>query len=430
MHVGLDFGTTNSALGVAMPDGSVRLATFTQGGAATSTFRSILYCDPHHRSRDGAPRIIAGPEAIDAYLGADPRGRLILSPKSFLASRLFTKTNVYGTFFSLEEIIGILLRDLRRHAEGQLGDLGRRVLVGRPVVFAGAEGPEDEAFALERLTRAVQSAGFDEVLFEREPVAAAYRFSQRVDRERLVLIADLGGGTSDFSVVRLGPPRGGSTEIRAEILGASGVAVGGDAFDGRIVRHAVSPALGRRTEYRGANLKLHPVPMWIYGALERWHHLALLGDPETMRVLREIGDWAVEKERIQALVEVIERNLGYDLYRSVEQAKHALSLDARTELRFERPGIELRSPVARAAFDQWIEDELRAIGRAVDEVLDGCGVDPGRISRVFMTGGSSFVPAVRRVFEERFGAERMQGGGELTSVAEGLALGARLVFRD
>src|SRR5262249_4112135 len=147
----------------------------------------------------------------------------------------------------------ILLRDLRREAEAQLGDLGRRVLVGRPVVFAGAESAEDEELAIDRLTQAVKSAGFDEVRFEREPVAASYRFSQRVDRERLVLIADLGGGTSDFSLVRLGPPRSGSTEIRAEFLGTSGVAVGGDAFDGRIVRNAVSPALGRGTEYRGAN---------------------------------------------------------------------------------------------------------------------------------------------------------------------------------
>jgi hypothetical chaperone protein len=428
MHVGIDFGTTNSALGVALPDGSVRLATFVQGGEPTSTFRSILYCDPQHRTREGAPRIVAGPEAIDAYLRADPRGRLILSPKSFLASRLFTKTNVYGTFFSLEEIIGILLRDLRRQAEEQLGDLGRRVLVGRPVVFAGAESPEDDAFAIERLTQAVASAGFDEVRFEREPVAAAYRFSQRVDRERLVLIADLGGGTSDFSVVRLGPPRGGSSEIRAEILGASGVAVGGDAFDGRMVRHAVAPALGRGSEYRGANLKLHPVPMWIYGSLERGHHLALLGDPETMRILREIGDHAVEKEKIRALMEVTERNLGYDLYRSVEETKHALSAAESHELCFERPGVALRSTVARASFDAWIREELSAVGRSVDRLLDECGVDPGRINRVFMTGGSSFVPAVRRVFEERFGLDRMQGGGELTSVAEGLALGARLAF--
>jgi len=428
MYVGLDFGTTNSALAVALPDGSVRLATFMQNGAPTSTFRSILYCDPQRRARDGAPHILSGPEAIEAYLSADPRGRLILSPKSFLASRLFTKTNVYGSFLSLEEIIGILLRDLRSRTEAQLGDLGRRVLVGRPVVFAGAESAEDETLALERLTEAVRSAGFDEILFEREPVAASYRFSQRVDRERLVLIADLGGGTSDFSIVRLGPPRGGSKEIRASILGSSGVAVGGDAFDGRIVRHVVSPALGRGSEYRGANLKLHPVPLWIYGSLERWHHLALLGDPETMRVLREIADQAVEKERIHALIEVIERNLGYDLYRSVEEVKHALSSAESSELRFARPGVALHGTVARRGFEGWIRDELAAVGRSVDSLLDACGVDPGRISRVFMTGGSSFVPAVRRVFEERFGPERLQGGGELTSVAEGLALGARLAF--
>lgn len=426
MYVGLDFGTTNSALCVARSDGDVQLTSFDTGGETHNTFRSILYCDPLNRDRDARPRIVAGPRAIEAYLAAENRGRLIQSLKSYLTSRLFTKTNIYGTSFLLEELIAIMVGALRGAAEAQFGELGARVVVGRPVCFSGVEHDDDNLFAEERLRKALGAAGFTEAVFEFEPVAAAYHYARRIDQEQLVLIADFGGGTSDFSLVRLGPERRSVGE--REILGTAGVAIGGDSFDARIMRHLVSPALGRGTQYRGMNQKPHPVPVWVYGSLERWHHLSFLNNRQTLHMLDTIRSQALEKEKIDALIHVIEQNMGYGLYRSVEKAKHELSEDEASRFRFEEPPVAIECPLARASFEAWIQEDLQTIERCVTGLLGERRVAPSEVDRVFMTGGSSLVPSVRRIFETRFGAERMQGGGELTSVAEGLALRARTIF--
>jgi hypothetical chaperone protein len=196
--IGLDFGTTNSALAMAKPDGTVRLAEF-KGGA---TFRSILYFEEQD-ARTGKLRVVAGPDAIQSYLSAKTPGRLIQSMKSYLASRLFTQTQILGKSYDLEDLIGILLRYLRKSAEEQFGDLGSTLVVGRPVHFSGAKDEADDEFAVNRLRAAFGSAGFTHVRFLPEPIAAAYKYQQRLDHEEIVLIADFGGGTSDFSLVQL-----------------------------------------------------------------------------------------------------------------------------------------------------------------------------------------------------------------------------------
>jgi hypothetical chaperone protein len=203
--VGLDFGTTNSAVAVATPGGPTLLATFEGDGYRTSTFRSVLYFDPEFRTPDHKPQTIAGPEAINSYLKADTSGRLMQSMKSHLASRLFRETYIFGQKYTLEELIALILRALRAAAEAQFGDIGRSVVVGRPVHFSGAGNEEDDAFALSRLRRALEWVGFEEIVFEFEPVAAAYEFETQLDHDELLLIADFGGGTSDFSLVQVGP---------------------------------------------------------------------------------------------------------------------------------------------------------------------------------------------------------------------------------
>jgi hypothetical chaperone protein len=196
---GLDFGTTNSALAQAHADRTVQLAEFSGG----TTFRSILYFDEDDTARTHRLRVVAGPDAIQSYLNAKIAGRLVQSTKSYLASRLFTQTQIFGETYSLEELIGILLRYLRQSAEAQFGDLGSTLVVGRPVHFSGTKNDDDDQFAIGRLLKAFGNAGFNDVHFLPEPVAAAYKYQRRLDHDELVLIADFGGGTSDFSLVRL-----------------------------------------------------------------------------------------------------------------------------------------------------------------------------------------------------------------------------------
>jgi hypothetical chaperone protein len=422
--IGLDFGTTNSAIAVASSTGATTLATFPEGDRQTTTFRSILYFDPEARGPDRKPRAVAGPEAIIRYLQAETRGRLIQSMKSHLASRLFQETYVFGQRYTLEDLIAMLLRALRAVAEAQFGDLGRRVVVGRPVRFSGAIDEAEDAFALGRLRAALEQVGFKEVVFEFEPVAAAYAYESQLDHDELILIADFGGGTSDFSLMQVGPTVRCRGHTAGDILGTEGVALAGDDFDSKIVRRLIAPRLGRGSQYRAAFNKLLPVPSWLYTKLECWHYLSFLKSRKTMQMLEELRWQALEPEKIEALIRVIEQDLGYYLYRSVERAKIELSARDASQLTFRDDGLTIEEALTRAQFEAWIGDELAAIASCVDRLLARTGVAPQDVGSVFLTGGSSFVPAVRRLFEARFGASRIRGGDELTSVAKGLALRA------
>jgi hypothetical chaperone protein len=422
--IGLDFGTTNSAVAVAIPDGTTVLATFTGDGYQTTTFRSVLYFDPDIRTPDRKPRAIAGPEAINGYLQADTRGRLMQSMKSHLASRVFRETYVFGEKYTLEDLIAMILRELRAAATAQFGDLGASVVVGRPVHFSGAASAEDDAFALSRLRRALGQAGFEEIVFEFEPVAAAYEFESQLDHDELILIADFGGGTSDFSLMQVGPGVRRRGHTAQDILGTDGVAIAGDTFDSKIVRYVVAPRLGQGSQYRSAFDKVLPVPAWLYSNLERWHYLSLLKSKRTMQMLAELRLQAFEPEKIAALIHVIEHDLGYYLYRAVEHTKIELSDRALSTLRFRDAALVLEQLVQRDEFEGWIGDEIAAIAACLDRLLERAGVVPSDVGSVFMTGGSSFVPVVRRLFEARFGASRLRSGGELTAVAKGLALRA------
>jgi hypothetical chaperone protein len=415
--LGVDFGTTNSALALAT-QGGVQLAQFRLFGRDVDTFRSVLYFDPDVRTA------MAGPAAIEEYLAQDGSGRFIQSIKSYLPSRLFKSTNVGGRVYPLEDLIAIILRALRTQSEQQLGALPERVAVGRPVRFAGSEHADDEAHALARLRAALDRAGFGEVVFEYEPVAAAYKYESELTRDELALIADFGGGTSDFCVVRVGPSVRARGRQPGDILGTEGVGIAGDAFDGRIVRHLVAPQLGRGSEYVSLHGKDMTVPPWLYSHLQRWHELSFLKSQKTLALLETIQRGAKAPAQIEALKHLIENDLGFALYRAVERLKVELSIAEEAVLEFTDGPLALSARVKRREFESWIADQLDAFAACVDRLLAKTGVWASDIDAVFMTGGSSLVPAVRAVFERRFGASRIHSGGELTSVAVGLALRA------
>jgi hypothetical chaperone protein len=421
--VGLDFGTTNSAIAVALGDDGVKLAKFKENSQSIETFRSILYFfHPYDHEVAHGP-VAAGPEAVTAYLSSEPRGRLIQSMKSFLASRLFERTGIYRSFYGIEDLVALVVRELKAAAELQFGRLSASVVVGRPVRFSGAETQEDDLFALERLRRGVLEAGFEEVAFEFEPVAAAYRYEQQLNHDELVLIADFGGGTSDFSLLRLGPSMRAREDDTRQILGTDGVAIAGNDFDSVLVRHLVAPRLGLGTEYESMN-KLLPVPAWIYKQFERWHYLSFLKTRETIEMLERIQANALEPERIGNLIQVIEDELGFELYQAIEATKIQLSKQPAAVFTFSHRAIDIHERVTRQDFETWIGPYLTAMRNCIDRLLQSCSVAPSEVDSVFMTGGSSFVPAVRKLFEDTFGPSRLRGGGELTSVAEGLGLRA------
>ena len=423
--VGFDFGTTNTSVALVEAGGGVRLASFPALGALTESFRSVLYFE-QTKTAAGLKRVhaLAGPAAIEHYLEADEKGRLVQSLKSHLASRTLTGTEVFGRRYKLEDLIARMIGDVRKQAAVQFGRPVNYAMVGRPVRFVGAESAADDDFAVGRLREAFKQAGFERVDFEMEPVAAACAYESTLDHEELILIGDFGGGTSDFSLLRVGPEVRRRGRTAKDLLGNSGVGLAGDAFDARLVRKLVSPALGSDSEARSLNKLLPAVPAWIYANLERWHYLSFLRTNNVREILKSARARAVEPEKIQALIDLIDEDLGYQLHQAVQQVKFELSREEAAEFRFRDGSMDLRIPVTRVEFEGWIADDLQRIEGAVDGLLRSSGVEAGAVDRVFLTGGSSFVPAVRRIFETRFGVGRIRGGNEFTSVAHGLALRA------
>jgi hypothetical chaperone protein len=208
--------------------------------------------------------------------------------------------------------------------------------------------------------------------------------------------------------------------LRAEALGNAGVGVAGDAFDFRIIDNVVSPELGKGSAYRAFD-KLLPIPNRYYSAFARWEQLALLRASADMRDIRRLRRDAVEAEKFGRLVEILDHNHGYGLYRSVSALKQALSGAESAVFQFDAGSVSLRRPVGRSEFEAWIAPEIRAIATALDQALARARMTERDIDRVFLTGGSAFVPAVRRLFAERFGEARLEGGAELVSIASGLA---------
>ncbi len=421
MGFGLDFGTTNSSLAVTVANGTdVELARFVSPGGPSESFRSLLYLERLREAGRSTIKSWSGPEGIERYLHADDKGRLIQSLKSFLSSRSLLTTEIFGRRFRLEELVANLLRDIRTKAETQFGRPVRDVVVGRPVRFVGSESQEDDEYALGRLETALNKAGFEKVVFEYEPVAAAYYYESTLDHDELILIGDFGGGTSDFSLLRVGPSSRVDQGGARRVLGNEGLPLAGDAFDAKIIRHLVSPALGAGSSL-DSNGKLLPVPNWVYFKLERWHHLSFLNSRETLAMLQNVAVQALEPEKLKALLYLVQHDLGYQLHRAVQRTKVTLSHAEKTTFRFMDGDVELDAEVNRSAFEEWIKEELVGIEERIHALLTKTGVQAADVDRVFLTGGSSFVPAVRRIFESRFGPEKIRTGDEFTSVARGLA---------
>jgi hypothetical chaperone protein len=412
--IGIDFGTTNTVISLIGADGQAHLVAFPREGAEIVAFRSALSF--HAPPDDPRGRVVeAGPWAIDAYVEEPLETRFIQSFKSYAASPLFQDTRIHGRRYPFEDLLSTFLLNLRAHAGAAMTTLPATAIIGRPVTFAGAR--PDAALAVARYQAAFARLGFTDIRYAYEPVAAAFFFARRLQGEATVLVGDFGGGTSDFSIVRFGRADG---ELRSTALANAGVGVAGDAFDYRIIDHLVSPELGRGSRYKAFDNVL-PVPNRYYTAFARWEQLALLRASRDMRDIRGLLRSSLEPQKIARLVEVLDDNHGYRLYQAVSRLKEALSGGASATFLFEAGSVRIEKPVPRELFEAWIAPELAAIEAAVDDALQRAGLGPEGVDRVFLTGGSSFVPAVRAIFARRFGADKLESGGELVSIASGLA---------
>jgi hypothetical chaperone protein len=423
LHVGIDFGTSNSVLALADESGRVGLLEFPLLGAMTQSYRTLLFFDPDEQDVRLPIQFHAGVEAIEAYLETMGEGRLVQSFKTHLTSTTLGRTQIGHHAISLDDMLTLFFFRLRRHLQQQRGIAVRHAMLGRPVRFAGAGSDESNEQAQARLGAAAAKAGFEEVRFELEPIAAAYHYERALRRPELALVADFGAGTTDFCLMRLGPQRHQRRDRQEDIVATGGVGVAGDDFDAAIIEQLVCPRLGRDSTYVEMGREL-AIPRSYYFKLARWHHLSFLKGKRTQAELQRMHRLARDPEAIGALIHVIENNQGFHLHKAVEQLKIALSSAPIGSFHYVDGPVQIEARVERAQLEGWVAEHVAAIARALDQTLATAGVGAKEVDRVFMTGGTAFVPAVRREFEARFGAEKLTGGDELLSIASGLALHA------
>lgn len=404
---GLDFGTSNSAIGVAR-GGTAVLAPVE---ADSTLIPSAVFFDYETRGR-----VLFGNEAISAYVG-QTEGRLMRALKSILGSPLINEETVLGgRKVPLREVVEIFVRHLKHKAETFAGQEITSVVHGRPVRFVDDDERAD-ARAQAVLEAIARKVGFRDVAFVYEPIAAAHQYEQSVQKEELVLIADIGGGTSDFSIVRVGPQRRGRADRGEDVLANAGVRVGGTDFDTALSLAAVMPLLGLGTELVEKNL---PMPNAPYHELATWATINFAYTYKNERALAELVSLASEPGKVERLLKVVRQRLGHRLAFAVEDAKIELSAEERAAVRLDFLEANLAITATRAAFDRAIKARMDRLHRTAGDCIAAAGLKPAAIDTIFLTGGSSRVPAVRAAIGRVAPSARLAGGSDLLSVAQGL----------
>jgi len=406
--LGIDFGTSNSAIATVGPDG--RAALVPLEGTETS-LPSAVFFNAEDRT------IHFGRDAISLYL-TGVEGRLMRSLKSLLGSNLLKeKTHTPGGLVSFQDIISRFLLELGDRARAHLGGEPGRVVIGRPVHFVD-DDPARDRQAQGAMLKAAQAAGFAQVSFQLEPIAAAFDYERRVERETLVLVTDIGGGTSDFTVVRLGPQRVERVDRADDILATGGVHIAGTDYDRKLSLEQVMPLLGLR--HIGPEGREVPAP--IFFDLATWHMINWLYTPRTLQQAMELRRNYSDTRLHDRLLTVLQRRLGHRIASDVELAKIRSSAnDGATalSLAYIEPG--LATQLDAAAVTRHLHDLLRQVMDCAQECVRRSGLGAGKLDVIYLTGGSSALVPFRDALRRTFPATPLVEGDLFGGVASGLA---------
>ena len=410
---GVDFGTSNSTVGFHR-SGQPALLPLEDG---RPTLPSVVFFNADEDT------VLFGRAALADYL-AGHEGRLMRSLKSLLGTALIdSQTEVNGRALPFRELLGFFIRELKRRAEQAAGRPFTQAVLGRPVRFIDDDDAADRQ-AQATLEEIAHAAGFRDVLFQYEPIAAAFDYESRIDREELVLIADIGGGTSDFSLVRLAPGRAQKDDRRDDILANAGVHIGGTDFDKYLSLAAAMPLLGHRTRLKNGL----EVPSGYYFNLATWHTINFAYTQKVWRELQELARDACERDKLALLLKLIEQRDGHWLAMQVEEGKIVLSTQDNATLPLARLAPDLHLPLQRAGFDGAISHLVDGIEHAVRRLLAQAGLAADAVDTVFFTGGSSGVPLLRQRIAQLLPSARRVEGDLFGSIGTGLALDAARRF--
>ena len=410
---GIDFGTTNSALSVYR-DGKVEVVAVDGNDNSGELMRSVLYFSEENE-------IYAGQEAIHQYVSDGAVGRFMQSIKTFLPNTSFDSTEVFGKRYTIDDLVAVILTKLKARGEAYVGCQVESVVLGRPVIFS-TDAAKD-AVAEKRLERAARKAGFKKIWFQYEPVAAALAFEEtlQVGEERTVFIGDFGGGTSDFSVIRV---KGGAfdrSDRRSDVLSLGGVYVAGDKFDSQIMWDKVAHHFGRYARYKtmGKDDWVN-IPKSIIYTLCQWHRIPLLRARKTRELIRMIKGTVDNRQAIEHLENIIDDNFGFFLFQAIEKAKCELSDCEQAIIRFKDRNLCIGEELGKGEFESLNAENFSQIAACIDDVVTRAGLQAAQMDTVFLTGGTSRIPHIQTLFAERFGRDKLKQRDAFTSVVHGL----------
>lgn len=411
MILAFDFGTSNSLAGAWRDGRRVEALPLDPAAKDPTLLRTLLYF-PH------ADLCYYGAEAIAKYVENDMEGRLFRSFKSHLPNSRYLGTFVGNRPMPLDTMVGIFLLEMKKRAERTLGATVDTAVIGRPARYS--MDPVDDGFALHRMQKAAELAGFRKVEFVPEPLAAALDLRRNLREEKLVLVGDFGGGTSDFTLIKIGPEK----FRREDVLGIDGCPAAGDALDSLFMARKLSAFFGAEARYRmlfGSNILT--MPKSIMERLNLPAHIVHLKEPATYEFIKEVRKGALgprDVEAIDRLFTLIEDQQIFAFFEHIEKTKRALSARDEATFTFDYPDLEITETFFRRDFDAWAATTKERIFAALDTCLAQGNTRPEDVDLVYLTGGSSQVPLIREELLRRFGAEKLQTQSHFHSVLSGL----------
>ncbi|KIA92336.1 heat-shock protein [Pedobacter kyungheensis] len=416
---GIDFGTTNSALSIYDEEKREIVETI--------SIPSLIYFTETKSMVDGESHIV-GEKAIDAYLNDGMKGRFIKSIKQILSRTTFTETRIHNKRYTASDLVTLILKDLKDKADSIIGEDCTKAVIGRPVFFDDDSTMKD-TLAQTRLKKAAENAGFTQVRFQFEPIGAAFAYEKTITKKERVLVADLGGGTTDFTYLVLDPDKVGSKDRKNDMIASGGIYIGGDSLDSAFMWEKGTPYFGKNTMYEATPGKVLNVPKSLFANICTWDKMNFFNGLKIQKEIEEYYYYSGNDPKFKNLITLIENNLGYSLFRSIEKTKIELSGQPLSNFAYSNMEIEIDEDISLEQYNNIIEKDIQKIEKYLDQFMETYQVAPQDIDCLFLTGGTSMVAAVQQLFKNKFPHIPLNSGDNFKSVAKGLAYSGYL-FED
>ncbi|MEJ5962024.1 Hsp70 family protein [Pedobacter immunditicola] len=416
---GIDFGTTNSALSIYDEEKEEIVDTI--------LIPSLIYFS-NNPDNKRSNNYIVGESAISAYLSEGMDGRFIKSIKQILSKSSFTETRIQNKKYTASDLVALILKELKNRADLIIGQDCRKAIIGRPVFFDD-DNTQKDTLAQTRLSKAAALAGFEEVRFQYEPIGAAFAYEKTLPHEERVLVADLGGGTTDFTYLVLDPAKSGSLNRRNDLMATGGIYIGGDSFDSAFMWEKGTPYFGKYTQYEATPGKKLTVPKSLYANICTWDKMNFFNGNRIKKDIENYYYFSGYDRQFKNLITLIDHNLGYSVFQAIENTKIGLSAKDISKFSYSNMDIDIDEDIEISQFEAIIDKDIQKIGNYLEEFMLENNIRATAIDSLFLTGGTSLVRAVQQLFERKFPHLIAKSGDNFTSVAKGLALSGYL-FND